>query len=207
MGSWVHPLNTSVAAWLSSRRRRGNPRTLGPVFGDRPGTNQLPLERTLPLLAYIHNNPVTAGVVESARHSCWSSHAQYIGAAGPRVSVLAVSRGLELCGMGPSEFDDAVNDAARRPQLVDAEPESIVAVACLELGCRREDLLQGSKRRDAVHVRRVALAVGAALGHSCTRMAAALGISPAAAAKLRRTSQQDAEHRARELVFRWRATG
>lgn len=203
LGSWLHPLNTWIAGWLSARRRTRSPHTLGQVFGDRPGTNLLPLERAFPLISYHHNNPVEAGVVTQARQSSWTSHLQYIGSETQHVSALDTERGLELCAMQAEKFDAEVHRAAERPNLVDRTPGAIVGFVSGHFGLHYQEVAGGAKSRCAVVARRVALAIGAAWGHSAARMASALGISRAAAAKLRRTSSSDVDRIARTLVDAW----
>jgi hypothetical protein len=84
---------------------------LGPVFADRPATFVIRPEDEGRLIAYIHNNPVRAGVVERARDSQWTSHASYVGA---RLAPawLHIDEGLVRCGVGAAGFDDWVAAAA-----------------------------------------------------------------------------------------------
>jgi hypothetical protein len=88
----IKPLHTGFARWLNARQSR-----LGPVFADRHRTLTFEAETAAALLAYIHNNPVRAGVVADPADSGWTSHRAYLGltAAPPW---LDVERGLALCG-------------------------------------------------------------------------------------------------------------
>jgi REP element-mobilizing transposase RayT len=71
----MKPLNTGFAMW----KNRGLRRT-GPVFAGRYKTVLVDRdEYLLELVAYVHNNPVRAGVVSRAQESDWSSHRAYIG--------------------------------------------------------------------------------------------------------------------------------
>jgi hypothetical protein len=52
---------------------------LGPVFADRARDYAIRSSNEAALVAYIHNNPVRAGVVAHARESTWTSHRAYVG--------------------------------------------------------------------------------------------------------------------------------
>jgi putative transposase len=85
-------LHGGFAGWLNRRQGR-----LGPSFADRYQTVVCPAERALELLAYLHNNPVRAGVVRDPAASPWTSHGAYLERRGP--PWLARERGLALCGL------------------------------------------------------------------------------------------------------------
>lgn len=91
----VKGLHSSFARWLNRRQGR-----LGPVFADRPNTVTVELAAAGRLIAYHHNNPVRAGLVECPSDSSWTSHRHYL-----RIdacpSWLDVELGLRLAG-----FDD-----------------------------------------------------------------------------------------------------
>jgi len=70
----IAPLHTGFALWLNRLHER-----LGPVFASRHSTIACADERVGPLLAYVHNNPVRAGVVAWAGDSTWTSHRAYAG--------------------------------------------------------------------------------------------------------------------------------
>jgi hypothetical protein len=105
LDSWARKVNAPFGRWMNVHHDR-----LGPVFAERPATYLVPLHREAELIAYIHNNPVRAGVVAEARSSSWSSHRAYLGTARtPRW--LGVREGLERagCGAAPQRFEDLVN--------------------------------------------------------------------------------------------------
>lgn len=110
--SWLHPLNTGFAQYLNRTQNR-----LGPVFADRPKTIGCKEEHAARALAYIHNNPVRAGVVADPADSDWTSHRAYIGEA-VAPSWLNVSAGLAACGFDSSPrgrlgFHSFVSEHAR----------------------------------------------------------------------------------------------
>ena len=104
--TFVKPLHVGFATWLNRRRDR-----IGPVFADRYRSITFPSQKLPLLLAYIHNNPVRAGVVADPRDSAWTSHRAYLGL-DPAPSWLDVARGLELCGFEGAaarvDFDELV---------------------------------------------------------------------------------------------------
>ena len=69
-------INSGFAVWLN---RRGKGRR-GPVFADRYKAILVEEDVYLAeLIRYVHNNPVRAKVVASAKQSRWSSHRAYLG--------------------------------------------------------------------------------------------------------------------------------
>jgi hypothetical protein len=88
----IKPLHAGFATWLNATQGR-----LGPVFADRHRSLTFEGESAALLLAYIHNNPVRAGLVRDPVDSRWTSHRAYLGlAAAP--PWLDVELGLHLCG-------------------------------------------------------------------------------------------------------------
>ena len=88
--SFVKPLHSGFAGWLNRTHRR-----LGPVFAERHRTITFAGETAAPLLAYVHNNPVRAGLVRDPSASVWTSHRAYAGLE-PAPAWLDVERGLAL---------------------------------------------------------------------------------------------------------------
>ncbi len=94
--SFVKPLHAGFAFSLNRLQER-----LGPVFADRHRSIVVDAELVAGLIAYIHNNPVRAGVVESPAESEWTSHRAYVGLE-RAPAWLDVERGLSLCGFDAS---------------------------------------------------------------------------------------------------------
>ena len=133
--SWAKRVHPPFAQWRNKRHEG-----LGPIFAGRP-TEWSVGESPAMLIAYIHNNPVRAGVVERATESDWTSHRAYVGGT-KAPHWLDVEAGLALCGFEgrPREFDAFV-DAARdrrwdRPDLR-AIREAARARGPIELGTPR----------------------------------------------------------------------
>jgi hypothetical protein len=93
----VKPLHVGFASWLNAKRGR-----LGPVFADRHRTLAFETETAAALIAYIHNNPVRAGVVSDPADSNWTSHRAYIGI-DPPPPWLDVEYGLHVCGFSATQ--------------------------------------------------------------------------------------------------------
>ena len=115
LSDFFQPLHSAFSRWLNQRQGR-----LGPLFACRPKQFIVDEERFAYLIAYIHNNPVRAGVVGDAADSEWTSHRAYIGEAEPP-PWLDVGAGLALCGFdssprGRGEFHDFVRAAANHPR-------------------------------------------------------------------------------------------
>lgn len=102
LGAWTKRVNSPFANWMNARHQR-----LGPLFADRPAIFAMRPNSEGSLIAYIHNNPVRAGVVERARDSDWTSHRSYVGA-NLRPPWLDVDEGLTRCGASAETFDDWV---------------------------------------------------------------------------------------------------
>jgi putative transposase len=113
MSTWTKRTHSPFANWINERHGR-----LGPVFADRPAMFVVRPEHEGRLIAYIHNNPVRAGVAPSPGASPWTSHAAYLRARAP--SWLHVEEGLARCGVDRAGFDawvTSINAEAPQPEL------------------------------------------------------------------------------------------
>ena len=155
---FMKSVHTGFAMWARADRR--GKKALGPVFAGRPrsvlvnGDDYL-----LELVRYVHNNPVRAGVVRSARNSAWSSHPVYVGRA-PAPEWLRTRLVLERFGRerarAAAKFDafvEAGRGQARRPELSGAADagEAAAVRKALGDGFRLSDGILG----DAAFVARV----------------------------------------------------
>lgn len=92
LDDWALRVHSPFARWLNARHGR-----IGPVFADRPANYTIAPALVARTIAYIHNNPVRARVVDSAHESTWSSHRAYLGLALPP-DWLACTEGIERSG-------------------------------------------------------------------------------------------------------------
>ena len=71
---WMRRVHPSFAMWMNQRHNG-----LGGVIANRCSIWLVRPELEVDTIAYIHNNPVTAGVVRTAAESSWTSHRAYAG--------------------------------------------------------------------------------------------------------------------------------
>jgi hypothetical protein len=122
---WARPLNGGFAAWVNRRGRAAELATRGPLIADRPSSIMVPDSRAGYLAAYIHNNPIRAGVVGRAIESDWSSHRALVkGTSSNAMPCMDVPRALSLCGYdatsaGRAAFDAWVDGCRREPRSAD----------------------------------------------------------------------------------------
>lgn len=93
---WLRPMHTKFANWLNERRGR-----IGAVFVRGPNVLDVRHEDVAATIAYIHANPVRAGVVLSSSDSDWTSHRAYEGTAYCQ-TWLDVGAGVALAGFESS---------------------------------------------------------------------------------------------------------
>jgi len=108
-------VHVGFAGWLNRKADR-----LGPVFASRPRSVTVHGDSAAALIAYVHNNPVRAGVVGDAARSTWTSHLAYLGAA-PSGDWLDVRDGLRMScfstdASGRQAFDAFVRERADEPR-------------------------------------------------------------------------------------------
>lgn len=104
MESWSKATHAPFANWMNRRHER-----LGPVIAHRPKDFRILMANVGNVIAYIHNNPVRAGVVKRAAESSWTSHRAYL-AESPVSSWLEVGEGLARSGFSDCHvFDEWVD--------------------------------------------------------------------------------------------------
>ncbi len=94
LGRWAKRVSTPFAQWMNRRHDR-----LGPVMADRPKSCAVRAELEPHVFAYIHNNPVRAGVVARPGDSSWTSHRLYTSGA---TTFVAVEEALSRWGFADS---------------------------------------------------------------------------------------------------------
>jgi REP element-mobilizing transposase RayT len=104
MASWTRRVNSPFVRWMNERHDR-----LGSMIADRAADYGVRPADEPALIAYIHNNPVRAGVVDRAAASSWTSHRAYIGSV-DAPPWLQVTEGLARCGLDQLKFDEWVRD-------------------------------------------------------------------------------------------------
>ncbi|MBA3817659.1 MAG: transposase [Deltaproteobacteria bacterium] len=134
LGTWVTRVHTPFAQWVNTKYDR-----IGNVFTRGPKDYAVLPVNEGNVTAYIHNNPVRAGVVARARQSSWTSHRAYAGLVEPP-SWLHLQEGLARsgfdgegalfdqwvdvteCDSGIVELSEARRNARRRGAIEVATP-------------------------------------------------------------------------------------
>ena len=126
--AFLRPLHSGFATWLNERDGR-----FGYVYAGRPKNVTFNTEEAVAnLLAYIHNNPVRAGVVVDPADSAWTTHRAYLGLE-RAPGWLDVERGLCLSGFdatgnGRANFHDFVRSRANLPRDPKMTGEHIASI-------------------------------------------------------------------------------
>lgn len=103
LGEWTRAVHAPFANEVNRRRGR-----IGHVFIRGPKDEMVEPGGVADVIAYIHRNPVRAGVVENARDSSWTSHRAYL-AVDPVPAWLRVDVGLTRAGFVDAlRFDEWV---------------------------------------------------------------------------------------------------
>lgn len=102
MSSWTRRAHSPFVRWMNERHGR-----LGSMMADRAKDYAVLPANEAAVIAYIHNNPVRAGVVTAACESTWTSHRCYLGLS-PVPPWLCVDEGLARCGLDRLAFDEWV---------------------------------------------------------------------------------------------------
>jgi REP element-mobilizing transposase RayT len=205
LDSWMRRAHTPFADTMNRSYNR-----IGPMFVRGPKDHVVPAPDVGNLIAYIHNNPVRAGVCATASDTDWTSHRAYVGAA-PVPACLSVAEGVAYAGVGSAEaFDAWVNDpmratsehsfteegyeearrAAQKACAVPARrshiPDAIVVTTASVLGLSVAQLTSGSRGDPEAIGRAVAVHVARRAGLTESAIASALGVSQQRVSTLRR---------------------
>jgi hypothetical protein len=117
----IRPVHSGFGRWLNRTQGR-----YGPVFAERFRCVLVGDDTVGRVLAYVHNNPVRAGVVADPVRSTWTSHRAYLGF-DEAPAWLDVRAGLHAAG----------HDATRAGRM------SFHAYALAQAGCARETVFDG----------------------------------------------------------------
>jgi hypothetical protein len=196
LSQWIRRVHSPFADWLNKKYAR-----IGSVFVRGPKQLQVRDDGIASLLAYIHNNPVRAGVVADATSSHWTSHRAYVGI-DRAPSWLDVTQGLARADLRDGRaFEEFVRrkavdrrwDHAKDRRLVEddkeclefhvvteskrIDPAQIVAATAKVLDV--EPSLFTSRRRSSLHVlaRHVACVAAERLRIRGVAIADAIGLS------------------------------
>ncbi len=210
LAGWLRRAHTPFAEAINRSLGR-----IGAIFVRGPKTVLIPDGAVGAVLAYIHNNPVRAGVSARPRDSTWTSHRAYLGAPAP--AWLDIDEGLRRARAVRGElFDQLVNGEVHHPILGEANTDEalearllayerarsverrrglarpalaathLVALVAHDLGMPIAQLRSRRKGQLEVLGRAVVIACGVHLGCPTSEVADALTITPQAVTKRQR---------------------
>jgi REP element-mobilizing transposase RayT len=187
---WIRRVHSPFADAMNRAYAR-----IGPMFVRGPKSLLVEPTGVRDVIAYVHNNPVRAKLVDTASESSWTSHRAYVGlTVVPRW--LDVQEGMMRSGFAdPADFNQWVAHPARneldhvhedvienvaqpkREESATIDPDAIVSATAQELGISVTQLR--SRRRSAIEIRgREAVVVCAQrVGLKGVETARALGVS------------------------------
>jgi len=206
LGSWIRRVNSPFANFMNREHAR-----IGPLFVRGPRAFESPPSEVARLVAYVHNNPVRANVVQNAANSRWTSHRAYLGH-DESPPWLDVSLGLRLCGFhDPQEFDKFValhpSDPAREAVergAIDVDPSAlfreavarrchrgrdrpsarmVVEATALELGISPASIYSQSRSSALKLARHVAIHTASMVGVTGVAIADALDLTQSGASR------------------------
>jgi len=117
--SIMQSAHVAFAKWLNRRLDR-----IGPVFAERHRSIIVSGDSAAAVVAYVHNNPVHAGVVSCPAQSRWTSHRAFVGLS-PAPPWLDVARALSLCGFDDSLAGRTAFDVFTRERVAEPGASSI----------------------------------------------------------------------------------
>src|SRR5688572_2889428 len=196
LGSWTRRVHSPFADFMNIAHDR-----IGALFVRGPKSRPVTREGVGNVIAYIHNNPVRAGVVATAAASSWTSHQAYVGLV-PAPTWLHVLDGLALAGFAdPSAFDRWAADPARagdervsaemvdrdiqprgapgtaRTRSTPVEAAAIVRLTAAALDLPVAEVRSPRKRLPEQRARQVAVRCATMAGLTGVEIASALGIT------------------------------
>jgi hypothetical protein len=196
LDSWVRRVHAPFAGWMNTLHDR-----IGVMFVRGPKAKPVDPESVGKLIAYIHNNPVRAGVVGDPAATTWTSHRAYVGKASAP-SWLHVGEGLALAGFSDrSDFHRWSIDPSRDSEIAEFESEPrtttkvvrsrvdarvLVAAAAAEFGLPVSRLCSTRRGNDECRAREVAVECAAQMGLSGAAIGVALELSQQAISKIAR---------------------
>lgn len=207
LDAWIRRVHAPFADALNRSRDR-----VGNVFARGPKAYPVTPESNAHLLAYIHNNPVRAGICPDAAGNNWTSHRAYLGL-DPVPPWLHVEEGLQRAGFADRRgFDEWVNDPdraeteyqfteehyakmsteyraaaeERRRDTARETADRVAHVTASAVGITVAQLCSASRGQLEVLARAVAVRSGGMLGLSGQILASALNMSPSRVSVLRK---------------------
>lgn len=144
------------------------------------------LDYIIRLVAYIHMNPVRAGLAEAPARWAWSSHDEFMRLSGP---FLDLGQLENLTGLEPREarrrYLTHLRDIEREPRR-DPTLQELLTKAAIQSGIDPADLVSGNRGTAYTCAKLLLIRWAERRGYTDVQIAAALNCSPAAICLLRR---------------------
>ncbi len=201
--SWIRRVHAPFADALNHEFDR-----IGSVFVRGPKQIDVPMADVGRVIAYIHNNPVRAGVVTQPEATTWTSHRAYLGL----VDVpgwLHPALGLQHAGVAAESFGSFVtgdhvaferrydalvhapDDTRARAQTPYVEPESLVIAVADELQIPLTQLCSPRRGPAERMGREIAARCAAELGLTAVALARAMRVTQQAVSLMQRRAEND----------------
>jgi putative transposase len=182
IGDPMHDVLTQYSVYFNGRYGRS-----GHLFQNRFFDSEVrDLAYLINATAYIHLNPVRAGLVRTVDEWRWSSHHELLAGGGPN---LRLDRLTALTGMSPEELKAHYLERVREhvsPSKRDGlELREIIHRAAMSFGIEPEPVLQGMKGGYYTQAKKRAIDWGLEQGFSLADLAREFDCSKAAMTKLR----------------------
>lgn len=176
----MHLILTRYAQYFNNKYGR-----VGHLFQGRFHAEFCSTERVIArVVAYIHRNPVRAGMVAGPGEWAWSSHGEILSGSGPLVDF---GRLMELTGLTPVDLKElylvALADAEKADEIECARIEERIQVAAAEHGVSVDSLRKGRRGEAIARVR-----------EELARWAVGAGVSDGALARALQCSRSAVTH-------------
>lgn len=181
LGAAMHDILMKHAMFFNARYER-----VGHLFQNRFFDTEITdFSYLLNATAYIHLNPVRAGLVRTIDDWAWSSHRELLSGGGTNIDL---DRLVDLTGVSPQELVEAYRERVQahiKPRaLTGLSIEEIVREAALSFGIDPKAVFAGQKQGYYTRAKRRAISWALQQGHSLADIARALGCSPSTATRL-----------------------
>lgn len=182
LGFPMHALLTRYALYFNRRYER-----VGHLFENRfKSIPCLDLGYLIQLVAYIHLNPVRAGMVDNPGAWPWSSHGEFIGGKDNLIDLSSLS---DVAGIKPEElrthYCERIEDERKNARGASRELGAMIEKAARLVGLSAAELVGGGRGEGYTKARELLVDWAAESGHTFSELARALNCSQSALSQIR----------------------